>query len=176
MMLSEKDELQRDVETLCIQQSGQTGSIDLLARLQARRVAGLEQELENCKAKLAHCTRENVNLQDELSEVYQIKGQFANLYNMELEKNKEVEKEVKFFQSKVAAALAERDRAIMEADKVHLREDSLKNELKELKDRFKLMENYNAEQQKYCSSLQQTLDELKSDDIISYKVYKALLL
>ncbi|KAJ7531473.1 hypothetical protein O6H91_14G045300 [Diphasiastrum complanatum] len=166
---NEKDELQRDVETLCIQQSGQTGSIDLLARLQARRVAGLEQELENCKAQLAHCTRENVNLQDELSEVYQIKGQFANLYNMELEKNKEVEKEVKFFQSKVAAALAERDRAIMEADKVHLREDSLKNELKELKDRFKLMENYNAEQQKYCSSLQQTLDELKSDDIISYK-------
>ncbi|KAJ7531472.1 hypothetical protein O6H91_14G045300 [Diphasiastrum complanatum] len=111
---NEKDELQRDVETLCIQQSGQTGSIDLLARLQARRVAGLEQELENCKAQLAHCTRENVNLQDELSEVYQIKGQFANLYNMELEKNKEVEKEVKFFQSKVAAALAERDRAIME--------------------------------------------------------------
>ncbi|KAH0727310.1 hypothetical protein KY284_003175 [Solanum tuberosum] len=37
------------------------------------RIAGLEQETENLKKKLAACTRENQNLQEELSEAYHIK-------------------------------------------------------------------------------------------------------
>lgn len=37
------------------------------------RTAGLEQEIENLKKKLAACTRDNVNLQEELSETYRIK-------------------------------------------------------------------------------------------------------
>lgn len=37
------------------------------------RTAGLEQEIENLKNKLASCTRENKNLQEELSEAYSIK-------------------------------------------------------------------------------------------------------
>jgi hypothetical protein len=37
------------------------------------RTAGLEQEIENLKKKLAECTRDNTNLQEELSEAYRIK-------------------------------------------------------------------------------------------------------
>lgn len=37
------------------------------------RTAGLEQEIEILKKKLAVCTRENENLQEELTEVYRIK-------------------------------------------------------------------------------------------------------
>lgn len=37
------------------------------------RTAGLEQEIENLKKQLATCTRENQNLQEELSEAYRIK-------------------------------------------------------------------------------------------------------
>lgn len=37
------------------------------------RTAGLEQEIENLKKKLAACTRENINLQEQLSEAYRIK-------------------------------------------------------------------------------------------------------
>lgn len=37
------------------------------------RIAGLEQEIESLKKKLSACTRENLNLQEELSEAYRIK-------------------------------------------------------------------------------------------------------
>lgn len=37
------------------------------------RTARLEQEIEDLKKKLATCTRENKNLEEELSEAYRIK-------------------------------------------------------------------------------------------------------
>jgi hypothetical protein len=37
------------------------------------RTAGLEQEIESLKNKLAVCTRDSLNLQEELSEAYRIK-------------------------------------------------------------------------------------------------------
>lgn len=79
--------------------------------------AGLEQEIESLKKRLAACTRDNVNLQEELSEAYRIKGQLAELHGAELFKNTEAEKQVKFFQGCVAAAFAERDHSLMEAEK-----------------------------------------------------------
>ncbi|CAL5425124.1 unnamed protein product [Camellia sinensis] len=63
-----------------------------------------EQEIESLKRKLTACTREKLNLQEELSEAYRIK----------VSKNMEAEKQVKFFQGCVASAFAERDHSIME--------------------------------------------------------------
>ncbi|KAI7747841.1 hypothetical protein M8C21_027321 [Ambrosia artemisiifolia] len=60
--------------------------------------------------------RENVNLQEELSESYRIKNQLADLHATELSKSSEAEKQIKFFQSSVAVAFSERDNAIMEAE------------------------------------------------------------
>lgn len=37
------------------------------------RTAGLEQEIESLKKKLAACSRDNLNLEEELSEAYRIK-------------------------------------------------------------------------------------------------------
>lgn len=34
---SERDELQKDVETICLQQAGVAGSVDISTRMQARR-------------------------------------------------------------------------------------------------------------------------------------------
>ncbi|KAF3627412.1 putative hydrophobic protein LTI6A-like, partial [Capsicum annuum] len=47
---------------------------------------GLEQEAENLKKKVAACTRENQNLQEELSEAYNIKGQMSDLHCAEVSK------------------------------------------------------------------------------------------
>ncbi|KAF3662047.1 putative hydrophobic protein LTI6A-like [Capsicum annuum] len=47
---------------------------------------GLEQEAENLKKKVAACTRENQNLQEELSEAYNIKGQMSDLHGAEVSK------------------------------------------------------------------------------------------
>jgi regulator of replication initiation timing len=78
------------------------------------RAAGLEQELETSKQKVALLTRENQNLQEELSEAYRLKSRLAEVFKAAVEKNSQVEKEVKYYQGEVAAALAARDKAIVE--------------------------------------------------------------
>ena len=35
--VSERDELRRDVELLCMQEAGYAGAVDVMARMQARR-------------------------------------------------------------------------------------------------------------------------------------------
>lgn len=45
------------------------------------RAAGLEQELETSKQKVALLTRENQNLQEELSEAYRLKVILLTFYN-----------------------------------------------------------------------------------------------
>ncbi|XP_019084001.1 PREDICTED: myosin heavy chain, clone 203-like isoform X2 [Camelina sativa] len=79
--------------------------------------ASLEQELESLKLKLAACTREKNNLQEELAEAYRVKAQLADLHAGEVAKNLDTEKQVRYFQGSVAAAFSERDKSVMEAEK-----------------------------------------------------------
>ncbi|KAF5448281.1 hypothetical protein F2P56_028835 [Juglans regia] len=118
----ERDELRKDIEQLCMQQAGPS-YLAVATRMHFQRTAGLEQEIENLKKKLSTCTRENINLQEELSEAYRIKSQLAELHGMEVSKNMEAEKQVKFFQGCVASAFAERDHSIMEAEKAKEKEE-----------------------------------------------------
>ncbi|CAL5387353.1 unnamed protein product [Camellia sinensis] len=116
------DELRKDIEQLCMQQAG-PGYLDVATRMHFQRTAGLEQEIESLKKKLTACTREKLNLQEELLEAYPIKGQLADLHAAEVSKriffrNMEAEKQVKFFQGCVASAFPEQDHSIME--KAHL--------------------------------------------------------
>ncbi|XP_028788558.1 centriolin isoform X1 [Neltuma alba] len=120
----ERDELRKDIEQLCMQQAG-PGYLAVVTRMHFQRTAGLEQEIESLKKKLATCTRDNLNLQEELSEAYRIKSQLADLHSAEVAKNMEAEKQVKFFHGCVAAAFAERDHAIMEAEKAKEKEESM---------------------------------------------------
>ncbi|THG14555.1 hypothetical protein TEA_002587 [Camellia sinensis var. sinensis] len=86
----ERDELRKDIEQLCMQQAG-PGYLAVATRMHFQRTAGLEQEIESLKKKLTACTREKLNLQEELSEAYRIKGQLADLHAAEAEKSKEKE-------------------------------------------------------------------------------------
>ncbi|PNX97535.1 myosin heavy chain-related protein [Trifolium pratense] len=124
----ERDELRKDIEQLCMQQAG-PGYLAVATRMHFQRTAGLEQEIESLKNKLAVCTRDTLNLQEELSEAYRIKGQLADLHNAEVSKNMEAEKQVKFFQGCVAAAFAERDHAIIEAEKAKEKEEAMSQQI-----------------------------------------------
>ncbi|CAI0439958.1 unnamed protein product [Linum tenue] len=73
--------------------------------------------------KLAASTRESRNLQEELSEAFRIKAQLAELHQAEVAKNIEADKQVKFFQGSVAAAFAERDQSLLEAEKAKEKEE-----------------------------------------------------
>ncbi|CAN0910258.1 hypothetical protein LINGRAHAP2_LOCUS26196 [Linum grandiflorum] len=121
-LLRERNELQKDIEQLCMQQAG-PGLLTVATRLHFQRTAGLEQEIENLKTKLAASTRDHLNLQEELSEAFRIKAQLAELHQAEVAKNIEAEKQVKFFQGCVAAAFAERDQAVLEAEKAKEEEE-----------------------------------------------------
>lgn len=154
----ERDELRLDVEQLCMQQSGMSSKVDIFSQIQARRITGLEQEVEVCKQKLDVCTRRNHKLQDELLEVHHIKAHFADLLKSETDKNLELEKEIKFFQSKVANALVERDRALLQVDKCQEKEKELIGKINQLQDRLELTTSDLLEQKKYCQNLQSNME------------------
>ncbi|KZV36927.1 myosin-10 [Dorcoceras hygrometricum] len=165
----ERDELHKDVEQLCMQQAGPS-YLGVVTRMHFQRMAGLEQEIENLKAKLAVCTRENQNLQEELSEAYRIKSQLADLHSTEVLKNIEAEKQLKFFQACVASAFAERDNAIMEAEKAKEREELMPNELNESKKRIEELTSELLEEKKLVTALQIDVEKQKTQHEIFRKV------
>ena len=97
-----------------MQQSGMSSKADALSKIQTRRITTLKQELEVSKHKLEECTKKNCKLHEELTEIYNIKTQFADLLKSETDKNVELEKNIKFFQTTVASALIERDKAVLQ--------------------------------------------------------------
>ncbi|XP_048336334.2 uncharacterized protein LOC107426931 isoform X2 [Ziziphus jujuba] len=149
----ERDELRKDIEQLCLQQAGPSYLL-VATKMHFQRTAGLEQEIENLKKKLSACSRESLNLQEELSEAYRIKSQLADLHNAEVVKNKEAEKQVKFFQGCVAAAFAERDNAIMEAEKAKEKEEFMSRKFNDLQRRIEELSADCIEQKKYTEKLQ----------------------
>ncbi|PON90528.1 myosin heavy chain-like protein [Trema orientale] len=153
----ERDELHKDIEQLCMQQAG-PGYLAVATKMHFQRIAGLEQEIDNLKQKLAVCSRENMNLQEELSEAYRIKGQLADLHSAEVAKNVEAEKQVKFFQGCVAAAFAERDNSIMEAEKAKENEEFMSKKFNDLQRRIEELTADFSAQKKLADELQVSLE------------------
>ncbi|XP_057963834.1 uncharacterized protein LOC131154982 isoform X2 [Malania oleifera] len=165
----ERDELHKDIEQLCMQQAGPS-YLAVATRMHFQRTASLEQEIENLKKKLAACTRDNLNLQEELSEAYRIKSQLADLHGAEVSKNMEVEKQVKFFQNCVAAAFSERDHSLMEAEKAKEKEELISLKLNDLQNRVEELTSDCHEQKKLNAKLQVDLAQLKMQNEIFKKI------
>ncbi|KAJ8769025.1 hypothetical protein K2173_024021 [Erythroxylum novogranatense] len=165
----ERDELRKDIEQLCIQQAGPSYLV-VATRMHFQRTAGLEQEIENLKKKLVACTRDNANLQEELSEAYHIKSQLSDLHRAEVEKNMEAEKQVKFFQSCVAAAFAERDQSIMEAEKAKENEEFMSQKFSEIQNRLEELMTECLEHKRFRDELQISQAKLEEQNDILKKV------
>ncbi|XP_057991054.1 uncharacterized protein LOC110648455 isoform X2 [Hevea brasiliensis] len=157
----ERDELHKDIEQLCTQQAGPS-YLAVATKMHFQRTAGLEQEIENLKKKLAACTRDNLNLQEELSEAYRIKSQLADLHNGEVAKNMEAEKQVKFFQGCVASAFAERDHAIMEAEKAKEKEELMSQKFNDIQKRLEELVSDCLEQNRLNNAL--VIDQAKHEE------------
>ncbi|XP_026393397.1 cingulin-like isoform X1 [Papaver somniferum] len=159
----ERDALHKDIEQLCMQQSG-PGFLAIATRLHFQRTAGLEQDIENLRKKLLACTRDNHNLQEELSEVYKIKNQLADLHSAEASKHLEAEKQLKFFQGCVASAFAERDHSIMEAEKAKETEEAMLQKLNDLQERVQELTSEDLEEKKRHTDLQIESVKLKEQN------------
>ncbi|CAL9750876.1 unnamed protein product, partial [Musa acuminata subsp. burmannicoides] len=165
----ERDELRKDIEQLCMQQAGPS-YLAVATRMHFQRTAGLEQEIETLKKRLAGCIREKQNLQEELSEAYHVKSQLADLHAAEVLKNKEAEKQVKFFQGCVAAAFAERDNSLMESEKAKEHEEAMSQKLIPLEKKVEELESAYFNEKKVSTSVQMELDELKKQSEYCEKV------
>ncbi|RAL39633.1 hypothetical protein DM860_003166 [Cuscuta australis] len=154
----ERDDLHKDIEQLCLQQGG-PGYLGVATRMHLHRTAALEQEIENLKKKLTECSRENENLQEELSQAYRIKSQLADLHNAEVSKNIEAEKQLKFFQGCVASAFAERDTAVLEAEKAKEKEEFNSREFYKLQESFEKLSSELLEEKKLTASIQSDLSK-----------------
>ncbi|GAB4853421.1 hypothetical protein Ancab_017612 [Ancistrocladus abbreviatus] len=165
----ERDELRKDIEQLCMQQAGPSYLV-YATRMHFQRTAGLEQEIENLKKKFAACTRENLNLKEELSEAYRIKGQLAELNNAEVSKNLEAAKQLKFFQGCVASAFAERDHALMEAEKAKEKAETMSENLEDCQKRLEELTSDASRTQYLLTRLQSDLEKHDSETEIFKKV------
>ncbi|KAK3150161.1 hypothetical protein QOZ80_3AG0229570 [Eleusine coracana subsp. coracana] len=157
----ERDELKKDIEQLCMQQAGAV-YISVATRMLTQRTAALEQDIENLQKKLSGCLRENQNLQEELAEAYRVKSQLAELHGAELSKNKDLEKQVRFFQSSVAQAFAERDNSLMEREKAKEREEAVLRKFADFEERTREYQSAIDDQKRLNDGLQRELTELKA--------------
>uniref|UniRef100_A0A0E0D2G9 Uncharacterized protein n=1 Tax=Oryza meridionalis TaxID=40149 RepID=A0A0E0D2G9_9ORYZ len=165
----ERDELRKDIEQLCMQQAG-PGYVSVATRMLSQRTAALEQDIENLQKKLGGCLRENQNLQEELAEAYRIKSQLAELHGAELSKNKELEKQVRFFQSSVAQAFAERDNSLMKCEKAKEREEAILQKFAEFEERTREYQSSIDDQKRSNDALQMELMRLKEQTQSSLKL------
>ncbi|CAA6653559.1 unnamed protein product [Spirodela intermedia] len=165
----ERDDLQKDVERMCLQQAGPS-YLSAATRMHFQRTAGSEEENENLRKKLAACVRDNKNLQEELSEAYRIKGQLADLHAAAVSKNMEVEKQIKFFQSCVASAFAERDSSIIEAEKAKEQWETLSEKLCDYGNRLQELQSSYDGEKKLNSTLQVEMEKLKEQNKIFEEV------
>lgn len=131
----EKDELHKDIEQLCMQQAGPS-YIDFATKMYCRRTAGLEQEVENLKKKLADCTKENSNIKEELSEAQRIKTYIDQLHKSEVAKNTEITKQLEYLRGVITNAFADRDHAILEAEKAKENEELMSQKMDDAEKRL----------------------------------------
>ncbi|XP_018461561.1 uncharacterized protein LOC108832588 isoform X2 [Raphanus sativus] len=156
----ERNELQKDIEQLCMQQAGPS-ILGVATRMHFQRTASLEQEIESLKMKLANCTREKHNLQEELTEAYRVKAQLADLHAGEVAKNLEAEKQVRFFQGSVAAAFSERDKSVMEAEKAKEKAERMSEKLGEIEMRLEELSSDCLVQKRLNDTLQADVAKLE---------------
>ncbi|KAK1299639.1 hypothetical protein QJS10_CPB13g00544 [Acorus calamus] len=159
----ERDQLHKDIEQLCMQNSSPS-YIAAATPIHFQRISDLELEIGNLKKKLAGYIRDNHNLQEELSEAYRIKSQLADLHSVEVSKNMEAEKQIKFFQGCVAAAFSERDQAIMEAEKVKEGQEVMQQKIFDLENRLEELQLAYQEEKKVHDIDQKELFRFKEQN------------
>ncbi|XP_021866218.2 uncharacterized protein [Spinacia oleracea] len=152
----EKDELQKDIEQLCMQQAGPS-YIAFANQMYCRRTAGLEQEVENLKKKLTDCIKENSNIKEELSEAQRIKTYIDQLHKLEVAKNTEVAKQLEYLRGVVTSAFNDRDHAILEAEKAKENEDMMSQKMNDAEKRLQELTVGSAETQEKLSSMKMKL-------------------
>ena len=123
----QRDELQRDVETLCMQGSG--NSIFDHSSVLSERIYANEQEISKTRSQLEAVTEERDHLREDLKGYRDSKRQSDNGWRAEKQRVQALEKELAFYQTHSTKAFADRDKAVLEAEQLKADNLSLQQRL-----------------------------------------------
>lgn len=123
----QRDELQRDVETLCMQGSG--NSIFDSSSVLSERIYANEQEISKTRSQLEAVTEERDHLREDLKGYRDTKRQSDNGWRAEKQRVQALEKELAFYQTHSTKAFADRDKAVLEAEQLKADNLSLQRRL-----------------------------------------------
>ncbi|GBG74122.1 hypothetical protein CBR_g17833 [Chara braunii] len=154
----ERDELQKDVEALCMQQAGSHTSFDTAQKIHNRRAVGLEQELSEAKHHINVIERERDMLEEEIEIAYRGKAQVQDSLKEATDRVASLESEVKYFQQQVTELHAEREKTLVELETVRFEQKSMDQALKELYSRQRKLETQMAESEKENLGLRERLE------------------
>lgn len=144
----ERDELQRDVESFCMQGSG--GIFDSSSVL-SERIYSNEKELSKTRSQLDAVSEERDNLKEDLRGYRETKRQSDTGWKAEKQKVQALEKELAFYQTHSTKAFADRDRAVLEAEQ-------LKSDNVDLQRRLAKAESSAVQSTAVCREVQSQLD------------------
>lgn len=155
----QRDELQRDVETLCMQGSG--NSIFDSSSVLSERIYANEQEISKTRSQLEAVTEERDHLREDLKGYRDTKRQSDNGWRAEKQKVQALEKELAFYQTHSTKAFADRDKAVLEAEQLKADNLSLQQRLTRAESSAAKSSSALRETQSQLDSAQQRLAELE---------------
>lgn len=155
----QRDELQRDVETLCMQGSG--NSIFDSSSVLSERIYANEQEISKTRSQLEAVTEERDHLREDLKGYRDTKRQSDNGWRAEKQRVQALEKELAFYQTHSTKAFADRDQAVLEAEQLKADNLSLQRRLTKAESLAAQSAAALRETQSQLESAQQRLAELE---------------
>jgi hypothetical protein len=128
----ERDELQRDVENLCLTTSGSMwdGSSFVLSE----RLFSSEAEVRQLKRDMLELSEERDTYSEQAVEVKKAKSIMDNSYRELLTKSQKLEQELGFYQTQSALAMADRERMSAELDELHSSNLELQRQARDFKE------------------------------------------
>lgn len=159
----QRDELQRDVETLCMQGSG--NSIFDSSSVLSERIYANEQEISKTRSQLEAVTEERDNLREDVRGHRDSKRQSDNGWRAEKQKVQALEKELAFYQTHSTKAFADRDKAVLEAEQLKADNMSLQRRLAKAESSAAQSTAICRETQTQLDTAQQRVAELEIKDI-----------
>ena len=159
----QRDELQRDVETLCMQGSG--NSIFDSSSVLSERIYANEQEISKTRSQLEAVTEERDNLREDARGHRDSKRQSDNGWRAEKQKVQALEKELAFYQTHSTKAFADRDKAVLEAEQLKADNMSLQRRLAKAESSAAQSTAICRETQTQLDTAQQRVAELEIKDI-----------
>ncbi|MCO5568936.1 hypothetical protein L7F22_022639 [Adiantum nelumboides] len=174
---SDRGDQQNNVQQLFLKQISTANSSNRLSRKLSKRTSGLgqgfnlsQENLVDSEKQLLDCQKENIKLQEELSEVNLFKSKLVELLKRENEEKAKLEKQQSVFQSQAFTAICERDRLISEVEKFQKKEDEMTEKLTDFQDRLDQVESRYTQGRSLCTNLQKEVEGLNQDVLLYRKV------